>query len=130
MLNITIKRAGFAELDGWMVKQGAPIDVVVMESSGHYLFNLASHLRRQGYPVAVVNPLQAKYFAKSRHAAEQERPGRRAHTRGVGNARPAADQRALGGGRAQGGGMVCDAPGAGAGSGLPAHPAVGGHRLS
>jgi hypothetical protein len=29
-----------------MAKQGAPIDVVVMESSGHYWFNLASHLRR------------------------------------------------------------------------------------
>jgi transposase len=66
VLNITTKRIGFAELDAWMVKQGAPIDVVVMESSGHYWFNLASHLRRQGYPVAVVNPLQAKYFAKSR----------------------------------------------------------------
>ena len=66
VLNITTQRGGFAELDRWMAKQGAPIDVVVMESSGHYWFNLASHLRRQGYPVAVVNPLQAKYFAKSR----------------------------------------------------------------
>ena len=66
VLNITTQRGGFAELDGWMAKQGAPIDVVVMESSGHYWFNLASHLRHQGYPVAVVNPLQAKYFAKSR----------------------------------------------------------------
>jgi transposase len=66
VLNITTQRGGFAALDAWMVQQGAPIDVVVMESSGHYWFNLASHLRRQGYPVAVVNPLQAKYFAKSR----------------------------------------------------------------
>jgi transposase len=66
VLNIATKRGGFSALDAWMVQQGAPISVVVMESSGHYWFNLASHLRRQGYPVAVVNPLQAKYFAKSR----------------------------------------------------------------
>ncbi len=66
VLTITTKRKGFGELDAWMTKQEAPIEVVVMESSGHYWFNLASHLRRQGYPVAVVNPLQAKYFAKSR----------------------------------------------------------------
>jgi transposase len=65
-LSIITNRGGFINLDTWMAKQGAPIDVVVMESSGHYWFNLASHLRRQGYPVAVVNPLQAKYFAKSR----------------------------------------------------------------
>jgi transposase len=64
--SIITNRGGFINLDTWMAKQGAPIDVVVMESSGHYWFNLASHLRRQGYPVAVVNPLQAKYFAKSR----------------------------------------------------------------
>ncbi|HEU0251076.1 MAG TPA: IS110 family transposase [Solirubrobacteraceae bacterium] len=66
VLSITTQRGGFTSLDEWMAKQGAPIDVVVMESSGHYWFNLASHLRRRGYPVAVVNPLQAKYFAKSR----------------------------------------------------------------
>jgi transposase len=66
VLNITTQRGGFTSLDTWMVQQGAPIDVVVMESSGHYWCNLASHLRRQGSPVAVVNPLQAKYFAKSR----------------------------------------------------------------
>jgi transposase len=65
-LTIAANRTGFGELDAWMVARAEPIDVVVMESSGHYWFNLASHLRRQGYPVAVVNPLQAKYFAKSR----------------------------------------------------------------
>ena len=37
-----------------------------MESSGHYWMPLASHLRRRDVPVAVVNPLAAKYFAKSR----------------------------------------------------------------
>jgi hypothetical protein len=39
---------------------------VVLESSGHYYWPLASHLHRRGYGVSVVNPLQAKYFAKSR----------------------------------------------------------------
>ncbi len=39
---------------------------MVFESSGHYFWSLASHLHRSGYPVAVVNPLRAKYFAKSR----------------------------------------------------------------
>jgi hypothetical protein len=33
VLNITTQRAGFAALDAWMVQQGAPVDVVVMESS-------------------------------------------------------------------------------------------------
>lgn len=37
----------------------------VIESSGHYWFKLASHLRRRSYLVAVVNPLEAKYFAES-----------------------------------------------------------------
>jgi transposase len=37
-----------------------------MESSGHYWMPLASHLARQGLPVALVNPLAARYFAKSR----------------------------------------------------------------
>jgi transposase len=48
VLSITTHRGGSTSLDGWMARQGAPIDVVVMESSGHYCFNLASHLRRQG----------------------------------------------------------------------------------
>lgn len=37
-----------------------------MESSGHCWQNLAGHLRGRGGRVAVVNPLEAKYFAKSR----------------------------------------------------------------
>ena len=65
VLRISSDRAGFNELDGWITKQGA-VDLVVMESSGHYWMPLASHLRRQGVSVAVVNPLSAKYFAKSR----------------------------------------------------------------
>src|SRR5579859_3357581 len=66
VINIATNRAGYVQLDAWMAGLGESADVVVMESSGHYWFNLASHLRRQGYPVAVVNPVQAKYFAKSR----------------------------------------------------------------
>jgi transposase len=42
------------------------VERVVLESSGHYWFPLASHLRRTGRQVSVVNPLEAKYFAKSR----------------------------------------------------------------
>jgi transposase len=42
------------------------VTLVTMESSGHYWMALASHLRRRDVPVAVVNPVAAKYFAKSR----------------------------------------------------------------
>jgi transposase len=65
-LKVTANRAGFGDLDAWLAKQAEPVARVVMESSGHYWFNLASHLRRQGYAVAVVNPLEAKYFGKRR----------------------------------------------------------------
>jgi transposase len=65
-LKITANRAGFDDLDAWLARQPEPVARVVMESSGHYWFNLASHLRRQGYPVAVINPLEAKYFGKRR----------------------------------------------------------------
>jgi len=34
-------------------------------SSGHYWMPLVAHLQGQGIPVALVNPLRAKYFAKS-----------------------------------------------------------------
>src|SRR5207247_10740809 len=43
-----------------------PVSMVVMESSGDYWYNLASHLHRAGFPVAVVNPLEGKYFGKRR----------------------------------------------------------------
>lgn len=65
-VKIAATRVGFDALEAWMSDQPEPIGLVVMESSGHYWFNLASHLRRRGYSVAVVNPLEAKYFAKSR----------------------------------------------------------------
>ena len=65
VFRLSADRAGFDELDRWLERQG-PVERVVLESSGHYYWPLASHLHRRGYGVAVVNPLQAKYFAKSR----------------------------------------------------------------
>jgi len=65
VLRIDTRRTGFSELDGWLAQHG-PVSLVVMESSGHYWLPLASHLRRRGVPVAVINPLEAKYFAKRR----------------------------------------------------------------
>ena len=66
VLKISQSRAGFTALHGWLDAQPDPVDLVVMESSGHYWMPIASHLRRQGVEVAVVNPLMPKYFAKSR----------------------------------------------------------------
>src|SRR6266566_8118882 len=65
VFRLSADRTGFDELDRWLKRQG-PVERVVLESSGHYYWPLASHLHRRGYRVAVVNPLQAKYFAKSR----------------------------------------------------------------
>jgi transposase len=66
ILRVSQDRAGFTALDAWLARQPAPVTLVTMESSGHYWMPLASHLRRQEIPVAVVNPLAAKYFARSR----------------------------------------------------------------
>jgi transposase len=66
VLRVSQDRAGFAALDAWLERQGEPVTLVTMESSGHYWMPLASHLRRHAIPVAVVNPLAAKYFARSR----------------------------------------------------------------
>ena len=66
-------RPGFNELDLWLERQ-APVDKVVMESSGHYWWPLASHLHRRGIPVTVVNPLKAKYFAKSQMQRSKSDP--------------------------------------------------------
>lgn len=62
---VAADRSGFQELDQWLATQEA-VSLVVMESSGHYWLPLASHLRQRGIRVALVNPLAAKYFAKSR----------------------------------------------------------------
>jgi transposase len=66
ILRVSQDRAGFATLDAWLERQPEDVTLVTMESSGHYWMPLASHLRRREIPVAVVNPLAAKYFAKSR----------------------------------------------------------------
>ena len=66
ILRVSQDRAGFTALDTWLERQPEPVTLVAMESSGHYWMPLASHLRRLEIPVAVVNPLAAKYFARSR----------------------------------------------------------------
>jgi transposase len=66
VLRISQSRAGFDVLDAWLEAGPEPVELVVMESSGHYWLPLAAHLGRRGVPVAVVNPLAARYFAKSR----------------------------------------------------------------
>jgi transposase len=74
VIRVSQSRAGFAALDGWLERQSEPVGLVTMESSGHYWMALASHLRRRDVPVAVVNPLAAKYFAKSRLARAKSDP--------------------------------------------------------
>jgi transposase len=74
ILRVSQSRAGFVALDTWLDRQPEPVALVTMESSGHYWMPLASHLRRREVPVAVVNPLAAKYFAKSRLARTKSDP--------------------------------------------------------
>ncbi len=74
ILRVSQSRAGFGALDTWLERQPEAVTLVTMESSGHYWMALASHLRRRGVPVAVVNPLAAKYFAKSRLARTKSDP--------------------------------------------------------
>jgi hypothetical protein len=74
ILRVSQSRAGFAVLDAWLERQPERVSLVTMESSGHYWMPLASHLGRRDIPVAVVNPLAAKYFAKSRLARTKSDP--------------------------------------------------------
>lgn len=74
ILRVGQSRAGFAALDTWLDRQPEAVSLVTMESSGHYWMALASHLRRREVPVAVVNPLAAKYFARSRLARTKSDP--------------------------------------------------------
>jgi transposase len=74
VLRVGQDRAGFRALDAWLAGQAEAVERVVMESSGHYWLPLASHLRREGVAVSVVNPLSAKYFAKSRLARTKSDP--------------------------------------------------------
>ena len=66
VVRIAQSRAGFDALDAWLAASPSPSIRSSMESSGHYWIPLASHLGRRGVPVSVVNPLAAKYFARSR----------------------------------------------------------------
>jgi transposase len=74
ILRVSQDRAGFTVLDAWLERQAEPVTLVTMESSGHYWMPLASHLCRRDIPVAVVNPLAAKYFARSRLARTKSDP--------------------------------------------------------
>lgn len=65
VLRIRARRTGLDELDR-VLTANAPIERVVIESSGHYWFGLASHLRARGVPVALISPVSSKYFAKRR----------------------------------------------------------------
>ena len=74
VLRVTQDRAGYDHLDAWLDRQDETVELVTMESSGHYWMGLASHLGRRGVPVKVVNPLGAKYFAKSRLSRTKSDP--------------------------------------------------------
>ena len=74
ILRVSQSRAGFAALDTWLDRQAEPVRLVTMESSGHYWMPIAAHLRQRQVPVAVVNPLAAKYFAKSRRGRTKSDP--------------------------------------------------------
>lgn len=74
ILRVSQDRVGFTALDAWLERQPDPVTLVTMESSGHYWMPIASHLRRHDVPVAVVNPLAAKYFARSRLARTKSDP--------------------------------------------------------
>jgi transposase len=93
VLRVRQSRAGFEALDAWLARQAEPVGLVTMESSGHYWLALASHLRRHEIPVAVVNPLAAKYFAKSRLARTKSDPAdaRSLAEMGMRDAPPARD---------------------------------------
>lgn len=65
VLRFRSDRSGFDELAAWLGHQGV-IERVVMESSGHYWMPLAGVLARAQLPVALVNPLAARYFGKRR----------------------------------------------------------------
>jgi transposase len=74
ILRVSQSRAGFDALDGWLERQPEPVRLVTMESSGHFWMPVAAHLHRQAVAVVVVNPLAAKYFARSRLARTKSDP--------------------------------------------------------
>ena len=74
IVRISQSRAGFSALDTWLDRQPEAVSLVTMESSGHYWMPLAAHLGRRALPLSVVNPLAAKYFAKSRLSRTKSDP--------------------------------------------------------
>ena len=65
VLRFSADRAGLAELERWLARNG-PVNRVVMESSGHYWLSLAAALHCQAVPGAIVTPVSAKAFGKRR----------------------------------------------------------------
>src|SRR5258708_33849079 len=74
VLRISADRVGFDELERWLERQG-PVGRVVLESSGHYYWPLASHLHRRGDQGAVVNTLRAKNFVTGSLERSEVDPG-------------------------------------------------------
>src|SRR3989337_723021 len=66
VFKVSESRAGFSRLDAWLDGQPEPVERGGLEAPGHYWIPLPWDLARRGVPVAVVNPLAARYFAKSR----------------------------------------------------------------
>lgn len=58
--------AGFAQLLGWLQKQGIDKPLVAMEATGTYYEALATFLHERGEVVFVVNPAQIKHFADAK----------------------------------------------------------------
>ena len=74
VLRISQDRTGFDRLDAWLARQPEPVGRITMESSGHSWMGLASHLRGGAVPGTVVNPLGAKYIARSRLSRTKSDP--------------------------------------------------------
>lgn len=52
--------------DGLIAKlSGTPVELIVLEATGGYEFAVASALQAAGFPVAIINPRQARDFAKA-----------------------------------------------------------------
>jgi len=52
--------------DGLIAKlAGTPVELIVLEATGGYEFAVASALQAAGFPVAIINPRQARDFAKA-----------------------------------------------------------------
>ena len=128
VFRLSADRAGFDELERWLERQG-PVDRVVLESSGHYYWPLASHLHRRGYQVAVVNPLRAKYFAKSRLQRSKSDPADARTLAALGMSEETRSPRPAAGSRGEGSGPFLGRPGQRAGTGPPEAIAAGGDWL-